>query len=101
MSYFTRILFTGPPLNGKLTISTENPVLIKVQDTGIGIAREDLPHIFDPFYSKGKHKGTGLGLAIVHRIIKEHGGAIKVESCPEEGTAFCISLPSYPENICA
>lgn len=85
------------PGSGILTISTEidsnNFILIKASDTGIGISKEDLPHIFDPFYTKGKQKGTGLGLAITYQIIREHKGIILVDSIPGKGAIFSISLP--------
>lgn len=66
-------------------------VVFKVQDTGCGIAKEQLPTIFEPFvtYKKG---GTGLGLAICDQVIKAHGGTISVESEPGVGTTFCITL---------
>lgn len=88
--------YPGSPNGGKIAIITEesgNQVIIKIQDTGVGISKEDLPHIFDPFYSKGKHKGTGLGLAITHQIIGEHKGVILVESTQGKGTTFTINLP--------
>lgn len=85
------------PYGGTLTISTEigsnNKISIKVSDTGIGIPKEDLPHIFDPFFSKGKKKGSGLGLAVAHQIIKSHNGIIQAESIFNEGTTFYIYLP--------
>lgn len=85
------------PHGGNLTITTEieanRMVLIKIADTGIGIEREDLPHIFEPFFSKGEHKGSGLGLAITHQIIKEHGGSIHVESIVGKGTTFSLYFP--------
>ena len=65
---------------------------IVIQDTGPGIDPKDLPHIFDPFFSK-KDGGTGLGLSITHGIIAEHKGRIKAESAPGKGTAFTIELP--------
>ena len=86
------------PDGGKIIISTElssnDSVLIKVFDTGIGIGKEDIPHIFDPFYTKGKHKGSGLGLAIAHQIVKEHSGSIQVESISGKGSTFYIYLPN-------
>lgn len=66
-------------------------VLVAVRDTGPGIAPEDVPKVFDPFFTK-RAEGTGLGLTIVHRIIDEHGGHIEVEST-REGTEFTVSLP--------
>jgi signal transduction histidine kinase len=73
--------------------SRESPsqVCIRVADDGAGIDPKDLPHIFDPFFTVGK--GTGLGLSIVRQIIKGHGGTIAVESQPDSGTAFTITLP--------
>ena len=71
---------------------TEN-VIVKVADTGIGIAEEKLGMIFTPFYTN-KNRGTGLGLAIVKNIIEEHNGTIDVESKIGGGTTFIITLPS-------
>jgi PAS domain S-box-containing protein len=65
---------------------------ITIRDTGEGIRTEDVPHVFDPFFST-KDYGTGLGLSVVHGIIQEHGGQIEVESELKKGTAFHILLP--------
>ena len=65
---------------------------ITIRDTGEGIRGEDIPHVFDPFFST-KDYGTGLGLSVVHGIIQEHGGQIEVESELRKGTAFHILLP--------
>ena len=63
-------------------------------DTGCGISQEDLARIFEPFFTtKLAGHGTGLGLAIVYGIIERHGGTVKVDSRPGEGTTFTISLP--------
>lgn len=64
---------------------------IEISDTGRGIAEEDLPHIFDPYFTT-KPSGTGLGLAIAHKIIESHGGEILVESKEGLGTTFVIKL---------
>ncbi|MBI2358473.1 MAG: PAS domain S-box protein [Deltaproteobacteria bacterium] len=66
-------------------------IWVEIQDNGVGIKEEDLPHIFSPFFTT-KNNGTGLGLAICYRIIKEHGGLIRVESREGEGAAFRVSL---------
>jgi two-component system sensor histidine kinase CiaH len=69
---------------------------ILVKDTGEGIAKEDLPYIFDRFYRGDKarsREGTGLGLAIAEWIIQSHNGKVKVESQPGVGTSFFITLP--------
>lgn len=68
-------------------------VLLRIQDTGRGIARENLGRIFDPFFTT-KDDGTGLGLSIVYGIIERHGGSIAVESTPGQGTTFTLSLPA-------
>jgi signal transduction histidine kinase len=70
-------------------------VEIKIEDTGCGIAEEDLHQIFDPFYStKTEGKGLGLGLSMVYGIIDRHKGSITVDSKLGEGTVFTIRLPS-------
>ena len=66
-------------------------VRLTVQDTGEGIAEENLPKIFDPFFTtKDIGKGTGLGLSVVYGIIKKHSGNVTVYSEPGKGTTFCI-----------
>jgi PAS domain S-box-containing protein len=85
---------------GTLTMASSfNPqtemVEIKIEDTGCGIADEDLHQIFDPFYStKTEGKGLGLGLSMVYGIIDRHKGSITVDSKLGEGTVFTIRLPS-------
>lgn len=68
---------------------------IQVRDTGIGIAPEHLPHIFEPFYQAdaARGNGTGIGLALVQQIVKTLNGNIGVQSEVDEGTTFNISLP--------
>lgn len=68
-------------------------VEIKVIDTGCGISKEDLPRIFEPFYTTKGQKGTGLGLAVIWGIIDNHNGTINVESEEGKGTTFTIRLP--------
>ena len=68
-------------------------VVIRVEDTGIGMDEETVAQIFDPFYST-KGEGTGLGLAVTYGIIEGHGGAIQVDSRPGQGTTFSIWLPA-------
>jgi signal transduction histidine kinase len=68
--------------------------VITVEDTGVGIPKEEIDHIFDPFYTtKEIGVGTGLGLSIAYGIIEKHRGAISVESKEGEGTRFIIRLP--------
>ena len=66
-------------------------IWVDLADEGMGIREEDLPHIFSPFFTT-KNNGTGLGLATCYRIIKEHGGTIRVESTEGKGSTFKVSL---------
>jgi two-component system phosphate regulon sensor histidine kinase PhoR len=89
------------PEGGTISVlgkDTENEVQVTVQDTGIGIPREDLDRIFERFYRVDRNRsremgGTGLGLSIVKHIIQGHEGKIRVQSRLEEGSAFTFSLP--------
>jgi PAS domain S-box-containing protein len=89
------------PDGGTLAISSSSypnkgVVEIAVGDTGQGISQEDLPHIFDPFYStKMEGKGLGLGLSTVYGIIDRHKGTITVKSEPGKGAVFTITLPAW------
>ena len=83
--------------DGTLTIQTEyvpetEIVHVRVQDDGPGISPEDIPMLFDPFYTT-KQKGTGLGLYISQKILAEHRGSIEVDANLEVGTAFVMTLP--------
>lgn len=77
----------------------EQAVIIEIEDMGIGIAKEDLPHIFDGFY-RGKSgqaaaTGHGIGLAVARQIVEAHDGSIAVESELGKGTTFTIRLPVH------
>jgi signal transduction histidine kinase len=67
-------------------------VEITVKDSGVGIAKEQLSHLFEPFYTT-KSRGTGLGLAIAYRIMQDHGGTIQVSSVPGSGTTVVTQFP--------
>ncbi len=76
------------------TSATATEVRVVVMDTGKGIPPEKLSRIFEPFYTtKAPGKGTGLGLSLCHRIVKQHGGSIHVDSQVGVGTIFTVSLP--------
>jgi signal transduction histidine kinase len=90
------------PDEGTLTIETsgdEEQVCFKVQDTGIGIAKENMSRIFTPFFTTKKMgKGTGLGLAVTYGIVKMHRGDIRVKSNADPaagptGTTFTVTIP--------
>jgi heavy metal sensor kinase len=77
---------------------------IRIQDTGMGIPSNELPHIFERFYrvdrSRARHQGgSGLGLSITEHIIQLHGGRIEVESAPGTGTSFSIWLPCLSGDL--
>lgn len=72
-------------------------MVIEIQDTGKGISEDELPKIFDPFYTT-KDEGTGLGLSICHKIIQDHGGTLSVKSVVNDGTLFIIVLPIIEEE---
>lgn len=92
------------PEGGKLSISgglddRENMVWLTVADNGHGIKPEDLPHIFEPFYTtKVDGKGVGLGLSMTYGIIRKHNGVVEVNSKPGKGTVFKIRLPRSSTN---
>ncbi|MER3402554.1 MAG: hypothetical protein C4337_04480 [Armatimonadota bacterium] len=86
------------PSGGTVTVCTEwsehpKGVWVHVEDTGVGIASEDLPHIFEPFFTR-RDEGTGLGLSLVRQIVEEHGGQIEVWSEVGKGTRFSVFLPA-------
>lgn len=87
------------PDGGTLSISVEAPadsdrVFLEVRDTGTGILPEDMPFIYEPFFTrKPRGKGTGLGLASVYGIVRQSDGEIVATSTPGEGTTFRISWP--------
>ncbi len=79
-------------------IELDNDIQVEIEDTGIGIPAEDMPHVFEDFFraSNVEAKGTGLGLAIVKRIVEAHNGRIWCESpCPDsnQGSRFTFTLP--------
>lgn len=86
------------PEGGTLVVETLDDggdVLLRVRDTGVGIPHDVLADIFLPFFTtKDVGQGTGLGLAVVHGIVTSHGGTIRVESGPADGSCFEIRLPA-------
>ena len=84
------------PEGGKLRLTANRPdgggVILGIQDTGVGIDTEELPKIFDLYYTT-KSRGSGIGLSMVYRIVQLHDGEVNVESTPGQGTRFTITLP--------
>ena len=82
---------------GRLTLRTKRVgqcIQFIVGDDGPGIAEEHLDRVFDPFFTtKRDGKGTGIGLSISFSIVQEHGGTIRVQSAPGQGTEFVVELP--------
>ena len=89
------------PAYGKINVNCrlqKQRVEVIVEDTGVGIAEDDLPHIFDRFYRSDKSRtrsegGTGLGLSIAQWIIEGHSGSIRAESKLAQGTKFYFHVP--------
>jgi signal transduction histidine kinase len=87
------------PEGGTLTLKLcpkGDMVELSVQDTGTGIPEDQVSKIFDPFFTTNAvGEGTGLGLTVVHGIIQEHNGTIRVNSVPDQGTTFVVSLHAF------
>lgn len=85
------------PLGGTITVrttSSDQHVLLGIEDTGIGMSEDVLKNIFTPFFTtKTAGQGTGLGLSVVHGIVSSHGGSIRVESKSGQGSLFEVQLP--------
>ncbi|MDX1378101.1 MAG: ATP-binding protein, partial [Anaerolineales bacterium] len=78
-------------------------VFVSVSDQGIGIEEENMPRIFDRFYHLEKHGddlfgGIGLGLAIIRQVIEQHQGKLEVESTPDKGSTFTLTLKKWKEK---
>jgi PAS domain S-box-containing protein len=91
------------PNGGMLEVRTaaqNGAVEVEVTDTGMGIPRESLNRIFDPFYTtKASGRGTGLGLSVSYGIIQEHAGKIDVTSTPGKGTSFRLEFPAARKPV--
>ena len=84
-----------------LLVQTQQQVLLEVTDQGIGIPKDDLKHIFEPFYranNVGKISGTGLGMNITQKAIELHGGKVNIDSEPGIGTTFSVQIPVMAAN---
>ena len=93
--------------HGSISIVTgrdDNGVTVKIEDTGIGIPEEALPHIFEPFYRVDQSRsravgGAGLGLPLVKDIVEKHGGEVTVKSAAGEGTTFILRFPASYRGV--
>ena len=86
------------PKNGTIRVYLKNEgslIRVSIQDTGIGMDEATIAHIFDKFFRKDKNSssGNGLGLPMVKRILELGHGSITVESRPDEGSSFTVTLP--------
>jgi signal transduction histidine kinase len=84
------------PRGGRVVLRTRSDadrVVIDVEDRGRGISADDLPRIFEPFFTT-RPDGTGLGLAICQKLVRAHGGELRVRSAPGEGSTFSVILPA-------
>lgn len=91
------------PQAGRVEVAVANvggSIELAIRDTGVGIAADHLPHVFERFYRVDKARtraegGTGLGLSIVESIVVAHGGHVEIDSQPNEGTTITVSLPNH------
>ena len=96
--------FKFTPQYGRVSVKVAREganAVISVIDTGVGIAPDAIPHLFEPFYKVGadaSQQGTGIGLALVRQIVDALDGCIMVESVPEKGSTFVVRLPI--RNVC-
>jgi two-component system, NtrC family, sensor histidine kinase HydH len=97
------VAHTARPQSGRPAVTAGEPIVVRtrvrgslvtveIQDGGMGITHDDMPHIFDPYFTT-RRAGTGLGLPIARNIVEGLGGTIAVSSRPGEGTAIRIELP--------
>lgn len=90
---FNAVSFTPEGGHIMLSLSRESDfAVVRIKDNGTGISEEDLPHIFDLYFTN-RNNGNGLGLFIVKSIITEHKGTVSVHSVPQQGTVFIVRLP--------
>jgi signal transduction histidine kinase len=102
---FNALKFT--PAGGRVTIrgtKQGDTLVLKVEDTGMGISANNLPHVFDRFWqadgsSKRKYQGVGIGLALVKELVEVQDGSVSVESQEGVGTIFTVSLPYLPGDL--
>ncbi len=83
----------GAEVTLRATPANDGQIAIEIEDRGRGIGAEDLPRIFEPFFTT-RPDGTGLGLAICHKVVRAHGGDIRVRSIVGEGSTFTVMLPA-------
>ncbi len=97
----TKNVYLDSPRQGYETIKEGEYVCFSVSDDGAGISKEDLPRVFEPFYTKKSlgRSGTGLGMSIIWATIKDHGGFIDIKSSEGVGTTITIYLPSTRETM--
>ncbi len=90
------------PGNGEIMVTTRSEgeyAILEVQDSGIGIAQEDIDHIFAPFWTTKGLQGTGMGLASSYGIVRRHGGEIGIRSKTGEGSVFRVTIPLVEEEL--
>ncbi len=93
--------YVDKPIRGYSDMARGAYILLRVEDNGIGIPADDLPHIFEPFYTKKimGRSGTGLGMAVVWGSVQDHQGYIDVQSTQGQGTVISVYLPVSHESI--
>ena len=101
LSNLTENALESMPKGGRLTLKVDrekNDILIRVKDTGCGIAQEQLDSVYDPFVTS-KTRGAGLGLTMVHQVVRNHHGEISISSQEGKGTVVAIRLPIHMDQL--
>jgi signal transduction histidine kinase len=89
---------SGGSIDVKVKVKEEGKISIQIIDQGIGIPKERIPTLGEPFYTT-KEKGTGLGLMTCYKIIETHNGELTIESEVNEGTTIEIILPTITQRV--
>ncbi|MEM7711297.1 MAG: ATP-binding protein, partial [Pseudomonadota bacterium] len=104
MNVVTNAIDAAPKRTGIITVATGFDVdagryVVRVSDNGPGMTPAARSRAFEPFHSTKGQRGTGLGLAVTKKIVEQHGGTVRLESAPDDGTTVHISMPATRPDL--